>query len=342
MEPGTDARQVAIAYDWCAGLLTPQTRASLEGRLKQATAAPTQDFASARTKAFAAIALADSAALTQVVQSWWRDRVAKELVAGKRVIQHGDFYALLELLHVVRDNVQIDLRDDILPVYKDLAFQRVLSYYPAVYPAAENEYRIPHYSGKGEPDLKAAALTRAAELSLVAYDNNAQEMQFLQGWLMHDRFVLRGVFGAPYEFLWANPYQPGLPFEKIPLYLYDERTGSLLARSSWDEDATWVNISGKNMQVFREGKPAALALKQPLIIGEATLVAGSADTRFRVTEEAPRTWFLIGLKPRAQFDIEVDDEDMTEGFADSGGILKLEFVRTDNQAVRVRERRITK
>ena len=32
-------------------------------------------------------------------------------------------------------------------------------------------------------------MTRAAELSLVAYDNNSTETQFVQGWLMHDRFV---------------------------------------------------------------------------------------------------------------------------------------------------------
>ena len=34
----------------------------------------------------------------------------------------------------------------------------------------------------------------------------------LQGWLMHDSFMLKSTFGAPYEFLWANPYQPGLSY----------------------------------------------------------------------------------------------------------------------------------
>ena len=44
---------------------------------------------------------------------------------------------------------------------------------------------------------------------MVAYDVNAPQTQVLQGWLMHDRFILRGPFGAPYEFLWANPTSPG-------------------------------------------------------------------------------------------------------------------------------------
>jgi len=67
-----------------------------------------------------------------------------------------------------------------------------------------------------EPDLRRAALSRAAELSMVAYDSNAAGSQILQGWLMNDNFLLRGTFGAPYEFFWANPYQPGLSYYHAP------------------------------------------------------------------------------------------------------------------------------
>ena len=35
---------------------------------------------------------------------------------------------------------------------------------------------------------------------MVSFDTNSQEMQFLQGWLMHDRFLLRSTLGIPYEF----------------------------------------------------------------------------------------------------------------------------------------------
>ena len=63
----------------------------------------------------------------------------------------------------------------------------------------------------------------------MAYESNAQEMQFLQGWLLLDRFALKSAFGAPYEFLWANPYQPGLPFDKLPLTLHDSRRACFCA-----------------------------------------------------------------------------------------------------------------
>ena len=45
----------------------------------------------------------------------------------------------------------------------------------------------------GEPDLNDAVMSRAAELAMVAYDNNALDSQFLQGWLMQDRFLMRGA-----------------------------------------------------------------------------------------------------------------------------------------------------
>ena len=44
---------------------------------------------------------------------------------------------------------------------------------------------------------------------MVAYDTNGLQNQFLQGWLIQDRYLMMTPFGAPYEFLWANPYQPG-------------------------------------------------------------------------------------------------------------------------------------
>jgi len=92
---------------------------------------------------------------------------------------------------------------------------------PGVYEAPENEYRIGPPLKPDRPDLRLAALSRASELAMVAYDANAAENQLLQGWLMHDQFMLRGTFGAPYEFLWANPYQPGLSYYLVPLVYHN-------------------------------------------------------------------------------------------------------------------------
>ncbi len=104
----------------------------------------------------------------------------------------------------------------------------VAANYPAPYRAPENEFRIPVYLGNGQPDLNRAALARAAGLSMVAYDNNGLENQFLQGWLIQDRFLMMTPFGAPYEFLWANPYQPGLSYYQLPLLFHDAQFRSAL------------------------------------------------------------------------------------------------------------------
>ena len=153
-----------------------------------------------------------------------------------------------------RDNTNIDLREDARPFFADFAASRLLSYYPPTYPAPENDFHIPF----GPPDLKVATMTRAAELSLVAYDNNATQTQFVQGWLMHDRFVMKTLLGAPYEFLWANPYQPGLSYDHMPLRYHDKRAGRLFVRSSWEEDATWIGYWDGKAEVLREGKPQPL------------------------------------------------------------------------------------
>src|SRR5438046_1478985 len=80
------------------------------------------------------------------------------------------------------------------------------------FPAPEGEYRLPASKGGGEPDVRRAIMSRAAELAMVPFDTNAPSSQILQGWLMHDNFLLRSTLGAPYEFLWANPYHPGLSY----------------------------------------------------------------------------------------------------------------------------------
>ena len=120
----------------------------------------------------------------------------------------------------------------------------------------ENEFRIPVYQGDAPPDLNQAALARAAGLSMVAYDTNGLQNQFLQGWLIQDRYLMKTPFGAPYEFLWANPYQPGLSDHQLPLVFHDPNSGVLFVRSGWDEDADWFGLyAGRRPSCSIKAKP---------------------------------------------------------------------------------------
>jgi hypothetical protein len=342
-----DIRQVALVFDWCQLLLTPDQGRQLRERLMRAAAdqQPPPDVASARSRAFAAIALADHAdggvtasALEQIVRQWWRKSLAPDLVSGRRSLPRPEVYALAELMHAVRDNVTIDLREGAGAYFMDLPVKLLISYYPAVWPAAENEYRIPMLDGPGEPDVRTATVARAAELALVGYDSSPRNAQFLQGWLMHDRFVLHSPFGAPYELLWANPYLPGLSYYHMPLFFHDERSGELYLRSSWDDDAIWFGSRRGRSEVFRDGKRYMLSMKareSSIDIGDASVIAASVPMQVDRTAEEPPNVFLIGLEPETAYAIEVDDEELAELRSDPGGILSIYSTRSDARTIRV-------
>ena len=49
----------------------------------------------------------------------------------------------MELLHVVRDNINFDLRDTFPAWFKEYPMIHLMAHYPAPWPASENEFRIP-------------------------------------------------------------------------------------------------------------------------------------------------------------------------------------------------------
>jgi hypothetical protein len=249
----------------------------------------------------------------------------------------NELFSLLELLHSVRDNLNIDLRQDAADWFKELAPLQLLRHYPASYPAPENEYHIPAFEGQQAPDLRRAALSRATELAMVAYDTNASDSQFLQGWLMQDRFLLRSAFGIPYEYMWANPYQPGLSYFHFPLAHHDARSGGLFVRSSWDDDATWFGKAGAEWQLFRDGKITVLNTSKPrdeIQIGETSIFVARDPLRFHV-KGASRA-YIIGLQPHKVYQVEVDDEELREEETDSAGTLELTFPPDTSTGLRIR------
>lgn len=343
-----DLRQIALVYDWCQPALPDEQNKALRARLQRGLeeSARAVDVPTVRAAVFAALVLGDTpepstTVLRRVVREWWRGSLAPGLRGGTRTIARDDVYPLLELFHAIRDNLNIDLRLDAVHYFQTLPAVQLLGYYPAVFPAPENEYRIPSYPEMGEPDLRKAVMSRAAELSIVAFDNNALESQYLQGWLNQDRFMMQGALGIPYEFLWANPYQPGLSYTHVPLVLHDKASGRLFARSSWDEDALWAGYSGSQLQVFTRGQIKIVPLRgaeKPLVIGEATLLPAIPGLRFTRTPELPARMFIVGLQPKAVYQLEIDDEEVREVTADVGGIVAVDLKHRDHAGFRLTKR----
>lgn len=335
-----DLRQQAIVLDWCQPLLSDDQTKLLTARLRQSLAAPPakRDIPAMRDRALSAVVIGHKEELEKIVKDWWRKEVAPALRGGAYRYTREDSYALFEMLHAIRDGIQIDLRDDAPRYFKELPAYHILSYYPATFPAAENEYRVPFYDGDGDPDLRVAALARAADLAMVAFDTNAQETQFVQGWLIHDRFLMRGVFGMVYEFLWANPYQPGLSYYHLPLSMHAASAGKLALRSSWEDDATWFHYSDRKVQFFEEGrrKDRGLNSPAPVEIGGTVVHFGREQMKFQPANAEPQKTYIIGLAANARYDIEIDDEEIVERLTDAGGILEFDFPPMQDRFVRLK------
>src|SRR5581483_4187253 len=141
----TDLRQLAFIFDWCQDLLTDAQAKTLTAKLTHGIEATANSgkIPDIRSRTLAAAALADRApdvtatVMEQTVRRWWEETIAPALKAGRRVIQREDAPALYEILHVVRDNLNYDLRDSAPRFFKDFPLDHLISHYPAIFPAAD-------------------------------------------------------------------------------------------------------------------------------------------------------------------------------------------------------------
>jgi hypothetical protein len=337
LTPEADLRQMALVYDWCQEVLTPDQKTALARRMTQALAAtPSDSVPETRSRALAAVALFDEIPqapqreLERIIRVWWKDRIA-------RGVQRDDAYPLYELLHAIRDTTIVELRDCCRQFFKDFPIEHLMSYYPAVFEGPDTMYYIGAETKMGNPDLRLASLSRAAELAMVAYDVNGAESQVIQGWLMHDKFILKSPFGAPYEFLWANPYLPGLSYFHVPLVYHNPENGHLFIRSSWEDGATWFGYWDGTMQLFQDGKLTPIDPKPPLSLEQAVVCFAQAGSKFRVKlGEDEDAVFVVGLSPKRPYEVEIDGEEMVELVSDPGGILMLEIPKGKEVGIRFR------
>lgn len=340
----TDLRQLALVFDWCGKVMSDSQTDTLATKiLREIGETGTTDIPRQAARALAAIAIADhlkdqgESILRPIVENWWRG------TGVKAPIPRDQTYALLELLHALNDNVSVDLRDSAPAIFKDFPLDLMMGHYPAPFRGPDNDFLVPVFIGDGEPDAQQAVWSRAAGLAMVALDPNSQQIQYLQGWLMQDRYIMRDPLGCLYEFLWANPYQPGLSYSLLPLVFHDASTGHVFARTSWDEDATWIGFFDGRLQVFRDGKLETLragASTKPVRIGDAVILSAptpQSDGTIRFAA-ATEVTVVLGLSPRSTYDVEIDDEELAEGSTDVGGALVVALPPETEAGVRIRKR----
>lgn len=351
--PQTSLAHVAIVRDWCLETLSAPEKQRLDTLLLETLRRFPTDIdrpAPIRDLTLAAIALADdqpqasAAALRWVHTQWWPGQKAK-IGQGRMPVPHGDALPFTEILYSFQKGMQLDLREEAVGFFRDYPIWHLLRHYPASLPGGENDYRVPVLPGDEQPDPDVSVRSRAAELAMVALDTNAEASQYLQGWLLNPRFRMRGAYGAPYEFLWCNPYQPSLSYFYLPLYQHLPPFGSLMARSAWEEDARWFGLIDGQMQYFTQDGIKVLARPASngvLPLGPSTIVLeGTANNpkedSVAAIPECDRV-FWLGLKPAAKYLVEIDSEELTEAETDPNGILALDFQNRPAGSVYLRQR----
>jgi hypothetical protein len=69
----------------------------------------------------------------------------------------------------------------------------------------------------------------------------------------------------------------------------------------------------------------------------AVVYFGKNAQKFQTILNEDEEVFVLGMKPRRAYQIEVDDEEMTEAKTDAGGILELKLPHKVQIGVRLRE-----
>ncbi len=213
-----EIRQVSLIADWVGA---PVPAASKQCRLKAAS-----EVERLRDAAFLAIASGERPApsggfIPAMTQGGFRNAVA--------------FYAAIEYLDAIRSATREDLRQQSVTYFADLPNLLLLSLSP-------------------EQLAHPAWQMHAAALALVSLDPNLEGSQFLQSWAMEDPQTVQEGPGVGYELLWADPYLPGVSYHNMEPALYEDKESTLIARSSWEDDACRVEI--RPGKVHAENCPA--------------------------------------------------------------------------------------
>lgn len=338
-----DLRLAAIVHDWCHELLDPDTAKAVRVAISEAVeqVLPTANAGAGLVRAaiLASISVAgewagSERALGELLVSHWNGEVLPELQAGGLVDDGAGLIAVLETALAVRHNLETDLLRPATDALASLVRARLLSYYPVDIEAEGGLARRPSSSGVDDRQAAVQApMHRLADMLLVAYESSLREFQFVQGWIRDDNYILRSPMAAPYEFLWVNPYLPGLTPQSAPALAHDPVRGRIFGRLSWGRPTTWIGYANGRLElVAGDGVAATDALEglEPIYFPAAIVVPVDPPARFVLSWQPAGTpvpelvtIYLIGLRAGEKYGLKVGGRPARLAEAGRGGILIL-------------------
>ncbi|MGA8025970.1 MAG: hypothetical protein WB992_02415 [Bryobacteraceae bacterium] len=289
-------RQVALVLDWCANLISAEERQTLGPDCPFiGTGSPPLMSEVLRDHLFKLVALGENPGPAEM-ERW------KAVMGDMKQRQFMDsraLYAAIELIDAARTTQHIDLREDDRQFFSILPTELLLSLKPSA---------VEH------PDW----MTHIAALALVSLDPNLEGSQYLQGWAIEDRQMLREGQGVAYELLWGDPYLPGVGYQNLDPWVYDE-TGRLFARSDWSPGACWVDISKDGVQ--DENCPGEWR-REPVKFGRMTLIPMTQSCAMAPDRMNNEVAILWKLRPHQALSY-VEKKMKESAEADAAGMWRL-------------------
>lgn len=289
-----ERRQTALVLDWAGPLASSNQRKALTDA--SCPAEPTNSATSVRDTLFLKIAAGED-------PEPLIDKSQKELLAS---LENGGFqnstelYAACEYLTAARSAEHVDLRENAAQFFINLPAELLLSLKP---PNVEQPQAMMHL----------------AALALVALDPNLPDSQFLQAWAMEGPQTIQDGPGVAYEFLWADPYLPGIGYQDLDPWIYDP-SGRLFARKNWDSNSCWISIAADG--VDQQNCPPDWR-NVTNTFGHLTLIpviGGCATVPHFNPSETAIVW---QLRPREKL-VYIENREKVEVQADPAGLLRLD------------------
>ncbi len=354
-----DLRQAALVYDWCYDLFDASDRDGLRDALADAvsTLLPQASLGVGLIRAgiLASIAAAgdwdgSEAALATLLGTHWKSEVQHKLRDGLIGDDGASLIAALETGLAVRHNLEIDPLQPGIDSVRALVRCRPLSYFPVDIEADSGTLRWPSRYGADEQQARLQApLYRIAEMLLVAYEANLPEFQFLQGWIRDESYLLASQLVAPYEFLWVNPYLPGLTSQSSPLLAHDQVRGRIFGRLDWDRPTTWLGYAEGRLELMADGELSAttsFGRLAPIYFPESVVVPIAPPAKITLSwepsrEQAPEyaKIYLIGLAAGETYGLRLGGREARLVQAGAGGIIVLQSDPNANKRNRIDFRR---
>lgn len=285
-----ELRQVALVRDWCAALLT--------GELPKPSCPETNDasLSDLRDQLFLAAASGED---TEAEVERDKKIIVDKLRTGG-FDEPKELYAAFEYLSAARSVERTDLREEDPRFFTSLPIELLLNLKPN---------QVDH------PDWH----THIAALALVGLDPNLDSSQYLQAWAIEDRQTIHAGEGVAYEFLWADPYLPGVGYQNLDPWLYDDARGMLVARTNWTTSACWIRITRDKVE--DQLCPPDWQTK-PISLGRLTLIPKSERCIKLPRRNGNESMILWKVSPRGKLTYN-DGKALETTAADPSGMWRV-------------------